>query len=162
MSTRWRPTWWLPPSRGKSRSRRKVRFLRRKGRKKHAKSLSGLVTTLTCPADSALAREGPLQGVRLARTPPAFPHRHHGLFGHVPHQAEEGRDGNTGMATRVDSVLPSLAQAEVLIWTCARGEVSLLLPPHPTPAWRWRWRGCVCVESHPQGAQGPGWLFGRR
>lgn len=29
---------------------------------------------------------------------PAFPHRHHGLLRHVPHQAEEGGDGNTGTA----------------------------------------------------------------
>lgn len=30
---------------------------------------------------------------------PAFLHRHHGLLGHVPHQAEEGRNGDAGKAS---------------------------------------------------------------
>lgn len=78
----------------------------------------------------------------LVRT---FLHRYHGLFGHVPHQAEEGGDGNTGTATRVDLVLLALGQAEVLIWTHAR-RVPSSAPQRSTGDGR--------GGSHPRGCAG--------
>jgi len=49
-------------------------FLKGKGREKTcAECLSGLANTPRCLPGFASAREGPLQGVRSARTPPPFP-----------------------------------------------------------------------------------------